>query len=344
MKKINSLHTLTKLALLCIVALLTTLFTSCNDDDDDFSNPEITGVSFASNDSAVVAGIRQNMYIIRGNGFSGLEHIYFNDYDTYFNPTYVTNEVILVTIDAETPYDYSPEAIRVVTNSGEATYSFDILQPAPTITSFTPAVGSAGTQVTIIGEVFNNLESVYFGDAEASIISSSDSEIVVTAPEIEEPVQITVTTSAGATVSEDFFGGLSYYIYDDALNSDWWSGGWGETNDFANTTHVNGGTYALETQIAGWSAFQVGNGGGTIDASNYSMLQFDVYAVSDGNILISMNYDYSTNVQVVSLTAGEWQTLSFDLSSFNITEIQAFAIQEYSGSGNTLYIDNLGFL
>ncbi|GLB51288.1 hypothetical protein NBRC110019_03270 [Neptunitalea chrysea] len=323
---------------------MATIITSCNNDDDDFTNPEINSISLASNDSAVVSGYKQNMYIVRGKGFSGVQNIYFNDVDTYFNPTYVTDEVIFVTIDESTPYDYSPESIRIITNGGEAEYSFDVLQPSPTITSFTPNVGSAGVEVTIFGEVFNNLESVYFGDAEATIVSFSDTEIVVNAPDIVDPVQITVTTSAGSVVSEDFFGGLSYYIYDDALNSDWWSGGWGETNDFANTEHVNGGSYALKTQINGWSAFQVGNGGASIDASDYSVLQFDVYAESDGNILVSMNYDYSTNVQVMSLTAGQWYTLTFSLADFNVSDIQAFAIQEFSGSGNTLYIDNLGFL
>lgn len=338
---------ITKLSVIMLLTGVVVLLSACSNDDDGYSgNPEIISVSLAENDSLVVSGLRQNMYIIRGNGFVDVQNIYFNDQNTYFNPTYVTSEVILVTIDAETPFNYSPEKLRVVTRSGEAEYDFDILQPAPTITSFTPKIGGEGTEVTITGAVFDNLESVFFGEAEATIVSYTETEIVVIAPAIDGPTPITVTTEGGATESDDLFGGLLYTIYDDALNSSWWVGGWGVTNDFANTEHVLTGDNAIKVEIAGWSGFQVGNGGAALSINDYGTIQFEIYPQNSGNINIVLNQDWNNGYNV-AVVGGQWQTVSVtvtDIGLNGLDVINEIVLQEFNGSGNTYYIDDFGFL
>ncbi|WP_164466705.1 hypothetical protein [Chryseobacterium taklimakanense] len=47
-------------------------------------------------------GYANNTYVIRGSGFTGLQHIYFNDYESYFNPNFVTDNTIFVTINENT--------------------------------------------------------------------------------------------------------------------------------------------------------------------------------------------------------------------------------------------------
>ena len=75
-------------AVLAIMSL-TVLF-SCDDDNNSAGGtPTIESVSLAKNDSLVEFGFADNMYIIRGNNFSGTKKIYFNDLDTYFNATLV---------------------------------------------------------------------------------------------------------------------------------------------------------------------------------------------------------------------------------------------------------------
>ncbi|WBL24937.1 IPT/TIG domain-containing protein [Zunongwangia sp. HGR-M22] len=335
-----------KYGILLVGLLLSVILTSCEDNDDLVTTPEIESISLAANDSVVMGGMRQNMYIVRGRGFSSLEKIYFNDYDTYFNPTLVTDEVIFVTIDANTPYDQSSEMLILVTNSAAVEYEFDILQPAPGITSFSPKTGDAGTQVTILGSVFENLESVFFGENEATILSNSDTEIVVEAPAISAPSPVIVTTAGGSTSSEKLFGGLLFKFYDEQLNPDWWIGGWGVTNDFANTENVLTGEVSLKVEIAAWSGFQIGNGGAPVLAEDYNTLQFEIYPENDGNIMVVTNNDYE-NGYLISITGGEWQTVSIPIENLSLAGLESLdnvVLQEFNGTGNVYYIDDFGLL
>ncbi|MDN3595123.1 IPT/TIG domain-containing protein [Zunongwangia endophytica] len=343
MKNINNSI---KYGVMVICLSLSILFTSCDDNDDLVTAPEIESISLAANDSVVMGGMRQNMYILRGSGFSSLQKIYFNDYDTYYNPTLVTDEVIFVTIDANTPYDQPSEMLRLVTSTAELEYEFDILQPAPGITSFSPKTGDVGTQVTIVGTVFVNLESVYFGENQATIISNTDTEIVVEAPAVSAPSPIIITTAGGTTESEKLFGGLLFKLYDEQLNPDWWIGGWGVTNDFANTENVLTGEVSLKVEINAWSGFQIGNGGAPVLAADYNTLQFEIYPENDGNIMVVSNGDFD-NGYLVSVTGGEWQTVSIpvaDLSLAGLESLDSVILQEFNGTGNVYYIDDFGLL
>ena len=80
--------------------LISLLFiAACEDDSDRISfTPEITLVSATvdENGQAVpitptTQGYAGNTYIIQGKGFSTLQHIYFNDTESTFNPNFVTD-------------------------------------------------------------------------------------------------------------------------------------------------------------------------------------------------------------------------------------------------------------
>jgi hypothetical protein len=55
----------------------------------------------------------------------------------------------------------------------------------PTITNFSPTIGVVGSSVTIYGSGFSAITSnntVFFGGIEASIVSNTSTEIIVTVP------------------------------------------------------------------------------------------------------------------------------------------------------------------
>lgn len=90
--------------------------------------------------------------------------------------------------------------VTVTTAGGSASAptSFTVL---PTITSFTPASGAAGAQLTITGSGFGSLDGVTFssaGDADGGPVSSSATQIVVTIPNNAVNGPITVHTHHGA--------------------------------------------------------------------------------------------------------------------------------------------------
>jgi len=82
---------------------------------------------------------------------------------------------------------------------------------APTITTFSPPNGSAGTSVTINGTNFIRPSAVRFNGLDANFRLNSKSQIVATAPAGDTAGPITVVTAAGAAISPVSFGGASNY-------------------------------------------------------------------------------------------------------------------------------------
>jgi len=77
--------------------------------------------------------------------------------------------------------------------------------PSPTITSFTPLIGSAGTQVSIAGQNLSNATGVLFNGQPASIVSATATEIVTTVPAGVAKGPITVVSPGGAVTSSRNF-------------------------------------------------------------------------------------------------------------------------------------------
>jgi len=102
-----------KLCFLASISIL--LLSSCSDDSSSSSGSgsgkvEVTGISRSVVDDPLVDGDRQvdvpteiinagNYYIIRGSGFASLKSISFNGLESYFNPTMVTDNAIVIQVD-----------------------------------------------------------------------------------------------------------------------------------------------------------------------------------------------------------------------------------------------------
>jgi len=336
-----------KLNLKSILGLLTAFtivfsFTSCSEDDAaavSTSAPVIESVSLAINDSLTTTGFADNTYIIRGTGFSTTQKIYFNDTDTYFNPTLITENVIFVTVDRETPYVDAADQIKVVTQYGEGTYNFVIAPPAPLISSYTPINATAGETVTIWGSDFVNPE-VFFGDVQATIITSTINMITVELPAGVDGEYLMVSTLGGDGTAPQAIGTA---LYDDEMLPSLWVGGWGVTNDFAFTGDVRQGFNSIKTVIAGWSGFQFGGGPAL---ANYSALRISIKGDDEtGKVKVVLNGNYDGG-KVITVTK-EWQDLVIPWSELGATSaasLNELVLQEFDGDGNVLYIDDLGFV
>ncbi len=76
---------------------------------------------------------------------------------------------------------------------------------APTIASFSPASGQAGTAVTIAGTAFTGANSVTFNGAAASFTVNSDAQITTAVPSGATSGAIAVTTAGGTATSSTSF-------------------------------------------------------------------------------------------------------------------------------------------
>jgi hypothetical protein len=75
----------------------------------------------------------------------------------------------------------------------------------PTISSFTPIEGEAGTQVVIKGTNFSSTQSVSFNKEAATFRVDSATQITATAPNGVTTGSISVKTLGGVAISEDLF-------------------------------------------------------------------------------------------------------------------------------------------
>lgn len=322
--------------------------TSCSSDDNDSTSesaPVITSVSKAEAGDLIpiTVGYANNMYIIKGSGFSSLNKIYFNDTDTYFNPTLVTDTVIFVNIDQNTPYENASSELKLVTAGGTVIFPFVVAPPAPQILrGFNPVNANEGDEITIYGNFFLD-PIVMIGTTTVPTISSSLTEIKVAVPANSDDKYITVTTISGSATSTNAIGSA---LYDDILQGDaghWmWSGT--DVFDTENTGDVTQGLKSIKFVFGGWNGADM-----KFDSRDISKYKaFRVRAKS-----ISLNADASIifvfggwAYQITKSLTTEWKYIEIPFSDIgNPTAFDQLTLQE-SGNfgGNTILFDDMGFV
>ena len=151
---------------LLFIAIITGLLFACKKNDSG-GNPVITGVRTvtpAQKDSMFIQGMPGDLIVIQGHGFSGLKAVYFNDTSAYFNPSYATNNNIILNIPsyAQT-LATNPKAsntIRVVTSHGTGIYNFKLILDSPSISSI--SIDNSGTLLYINGTNLIGVQKITF--------------------------------------------------------------------------------------------------------------------------------------------------------------------------------------
>jgi len=146
---------------------------------------------------------------------------------TNFDPVTSKNEVkfngVLATVTATSatsltalvPGGATTGPITVTTRGGTATSATNftvITQPPPTISSFTPTSGKAGTNVTVTGQNFDPVPSnnqVKFNGASAAVISATGTTLIATVPPTATTGFVSMTTASGTAHSATSFGVIS---------------------------------------------------------------------------------------------------------------------------------------
>ncbi len=127
---------------------------------------------------------------ISGSGFKNVSAVRFNGVSASYKVVSATS------ITATVPTSATSGPLTVVTSAGTgvSVTSFLIL---PTITSFSPTSGKAGTSVTLSGYNFTGATSVRFNGVAAPFAVSSALKIVTTVPSGATTGLISVTTAGG---------------------------------------------------------------------------------------------------------------------------------------------------
>jgi hypothetical protein len=182
------------------------IFSSCENEDDDNGTPTITEVKRSTGPvtgAAKGAGIQ-----IVGSGLSSTQAIKFNGYEANIYTATISDKSILIVIPVETPNILDQpvsDQLEVITKNGTATFSFVILPPAPVVSN--SEWPTTGTNLTITGRNFFYITNISFPSASGDIaVTAFDSSNDGTTLRVAIPVAfdqsygtITINALAGST-------------------------------------------------------------------------------------------------------------------------------------------------
>ncbi|MBZ4042998.1 IPT/TIG domain-containing protein [Flavobacterium hibisci] len=346
--KISSL-----LGFLMLASIVVSLLSACNNDDGASSTQlEVVSVSKAmssstpvkaeDNDSITAIGYPGMTYIIKGSGFRNLKHIYFNDKESYFNPTMVTDNTIFVAINSSTPYENGSSELKLVTDAGTIVYPFVIGPPAPVIHSFNPVNAAEGDIITIRGNFFLS-PSVTFGTTVVAPVSSTLEEIKVKVPAGADKKYIKVTNITGFATTQY---AINTAVFDDVSYNSF------DFPDWNNYTYEKDGTAPqglvyIRKKMGAWDNLQ-GNWSWNDQLSDYAGIRVTIKGSVPGTVKFIFNGDWSER-NMLSITT-DWKTFYIPWSELgNPTAVQNFSFQNMTkdsngdGLANTIDIDNIGY-
>lgn len=343
----NNILTLFKPVLL--VLLLGFIF-SCRNDDEGISTtvPKIDLVSASVDENGqpinplvnTNVGYANNTYIIQGSGFSSLQHIYFNDYESYFNPNLVTDNTIIVTINEKTPYVNGTNKLKIVTAYGTTEYDFAIAPPLPQLNGFNPVNAADGSIVTVKGNYFVN-PKVTFGDITAEVVSVSLTEMKVKLPVGAQGKKMSVTTLSGSVIWDTAVGTA---IFDDVFYGTWNIESWNNHELVTDATKAYQGEVFIKKSIEGWGNLQSNWNWDEEAITKYTGIQFAVRSDDDGKLELIFNGNWSDDPVRQFTTTKDWKIVKFTWAQLGSPQaVQNITFKEFSGSTHNYYFDNFSY-
>lgn len=332
---------------------LVTSFVSCSDDESSSSKkaPVIESVSASVDIDGnpidlvpTTIGYADNVYIIQGSGFATVQKVFFNDTDTFFNTTLVTDSSIIITIDRNTPYANASNQLRVETLYGSAIFDFVVAPPAPLVTSFNSINANEGDTVTIYGSFFLD-PTVTFGTTPATVVSSTLTQIQAIVPAGSFHKYVTVTTISGSSTSTQAVG-TSMYDDERATFVENWLGPWDGSGFVPNTQFKVQGESSIETNFTGYTGFKFPMYAAPVASSPYSGIRVSLKSTKDsGKFKVVLNNNYGAGKEITF--SSTWTTFVIPFSELGgaPTSINEIVFQEFNNDGgDKLYIDDLGFV
>lgn len=330
------------------------LFTSCSNDDSASGTytggPVIESVMPSGYDTLGVVkpltpvgiGDPKNYYVIHGKGLATTQKVYFNDFDTYFRPTFVTDTDIIILIDENTPYANASNKLKVVTAKGTVLYDFLIAPPVPTFSGFNSINAAEGDIVTIKGKYFLNpvvtlAKTKTLPAVPVTVISSTLEEIKIKIPANANFRNLSVSNISGTAVSAEAIGTA---LYDDKLYGMQWGGPWaGKGVNFDYDKDSYQGDKSWQWVFGGWDG---GNWGFNVDMAPYKAMRIAVKGTKNGRVNFSVNG--GTNY-VLNVTTS-WVYTEIPLSALgNPSSVTMLTFQESNNDGgNTVLFDDIGFV
>lgn len=217
---------LTALAVIITLASLA-LLSSCKDDETGImkiakGKPSISRVylldtSAKRRDSSIVGAEPFKLIVISGQNIGGVNAAYFNGYLTTFNPTYNTDNDLIITVPGGAPVDSTGigsafNKIRLVTPNGEATFNFKLIAKPTVNSSDKITFGTDRGDITLKGKNFSDVSKIVFSGTTTAvtIVSRTKDKLNNETMTLRFPITtvgqttLDITNSSGIITTRDF--------------------------------------------------------------------------------------------------------------------------------------------
>jgi len=246
--------------ILLVVASALLFLTSCQKEEgiESDATPVVKYVRptlAAAADSLVVSASMGSTIAIIGEGFSGVNEIWFNDQKAKLNPCYITDNSIVVTVPGSMPGEVTNIMTLKTKKGKECEYTFAVVIPSPVVSSISCEWATDGSTVTIYGNYFfedaNGAIDVLFpGNLTASVTSFDNESITCVVPTGALPGTIVVTSLYGKGRSAFSFRD-SQGLFINGSNPSVWNS-WA-LSDFGTSGAIDGPYLKFEGTTGSWS-------------------------------------------------------------------------------------------
>ncbi|MDJ1485571.1 glycan-binding surface protein [Cytophagaceae bacterium YF14B1] len=222
------------------------LLQSCK--DNELNAPVITGVrnyAAAPDDTVLTSLIPGQWVVLEGQNLSGITFVAFNGVPASFNTTMSTQSYAVIQVPSIIPFPSIPadklNTIQYITTDGTTTFRFDIVAPAPVISSISNENARQGDSVYVFGTNLFMIEKLNFSGAEITQYTTSvqGNYLAFVLPELTESKPVSVTTRSGVYTTPFNVNNVSVndsttYILANAEGGsgwEWWGGATLESGD-----------------------------------------------------------------------------------------------------------------
>lgn len=273
---------------LTALALITTLvslaiFSSCKEDETGTpkvatGSPVITKVYLLDTipkhkDSTIVGAEPYKLIVISGQNIGGVKAAYFNGFNTAFNPTYNTDNNLIITVPAGAPVDSTGVGaafgkIRLVTSHGETTFNFKLIAKPAVYETDKITFGADRGDITLKGKNFSDVSSVVFSGTTTAvkIVSKTKDKVGNETMTLRFPtttvgqttLDITNTSGIITTRNLEFVNAdVALKIFTEGFDQDWSNNSWGDAG-IVSTDQAYSGKKSMSQKLAGGNYHLIG--------------------------------------------------------------------------------------
>lgn len=250
-------------------------------------------------DSTIVGAEPYKLIAINGDNIGGALSVFFNGYKTSFNPTYNTDNLLIIRVPSEAPTDATADnKLKIVTTHGEATFDFKIIAKAAVYETDKITFGVNRGDITLKGKNFSDVTSVVFTGTktEIKVVSKTKDKLGNETMVLKFPTtslnqsKIDIINSSGVftTNSYEFVNAdNALVVFDDNFAKDFTNNSWGDPLIISKDQSYAGGISAAKTFAGGnWHLAAFANWYPSVAYS--ADYKYVTFAIKGGSVPISL--------------------------------------------------------